>query len=233
MLDTVPPTLRGTGIVVEESNEIDDQIHTSGGGEPFLKVTAVLEQPMDASAEIRPDMLTRQCRGCQQVRMQEDFSPGQWEMVETSTCKLCGYVCFRCQVPGHHVRDCPTKGDPAYDRTTNPKTKPMGIPASHRVKVANEHVHGAMQGGDGNFYVTKTSLVGEAVLRNNAQAASASTDTSASPLSAPSLHRTVVNVGVRCRHSFARVGKNRLSSRHDGGARVLPVATRKHLHYIS
>ena len=26
-----------------------------------------------------------------------------------------GYICNRCGKPGHHIRDCPTNGDPAYD----------------------------------------------------------------------------------------------------------------------
>ena len=30
-----------------------------------------------------------------------------------------GYVCNRCRKPGHHIRDCPTNGDKAFDIKTN------------------------------------------------------------------------------------------------------------------
>lgn len=36
------------------------------------------------------------------------------------------YVCHRCQVPGHWLRDCPTKDDPKYDRVR--MVRPTGIP---------------------------------------------------------------------------------------------------------
>lgn len=39
-----------------------------------------------------------------------------------------GYVCFRCNVPGHHIQDCPTNGDPSYDLKKS--FPPIGIPRS-------------------------------------------------------------------------------------------------------
>ncbi|XP_055827182.1 E3 ubiquitin ligase PQT3-like [Solanum dulcamara] len=37
-----------------------------------------------------------------------------------------GYVCHRCNVPGHYIQHCPTNGDPNYDmKKVNPLTKSM------------------------------------------------------------------------------------------------------------
>lgn len=39
-----------------------------------------------------------------------------------------GYVCHRCNIPGHYIEDCPTNGDPAYDFKR--VRYPTGIPSS-------------------------------------------------------------------------------------------------------
>lgn len=54
-----------------------------------------------------------------------------------------GYVCNRCGKPGHHIRDCPTNGDPAYDehRRKVPATW-AGVPRNQLVLDAEGHVIG-------------------------------------------------------------------------------------------
>nr|CAD1841669.1 unnamed protein product [Ananas comosus var. bracteatus] len=54
-----------------------------------------------------------------------------------------GYVCHRCNVPGHFIQHCPTNGDPAYDiKRLKP---PTGIPQS--MLVSNSDGSYALPGG--------------------------------------------------------------------------------------
>lgn len=43
-----------------------------------------------------------------------------------------GYICHRCNIPGHFIDECPTNGDPAYDFVR--VRYPTGIPATMLVK---------------------------------------------------------------------------------------------------
>ena len=69
------------------------------------------------------------------------------------------YICFRCSESGHLIKDCPTNGDPAYDRKFAKKS--TGIPRSQLVTVADATISGAMENIDGTFSVYRTSAEGE------------------------------------------------------------------------
>eukprot|EP01119_Soliformovum_irregulare_P020880 TRINITY_DN6831_c0_g1_i2.p1 TRINITY_DN6831_c0_g1~~TRINITY_DN6831_c0_g1_i2.p1 ORF type:complete len:372 (+),score=45.98 TRINITY_DN6831_c0_g1_i2:45-1160(+) len=44
-----------------------------------------------------------------------------------------GYVCYRCYYPGHFISDCPTKGDPSFNRPKRPTTM-YGVPTAFLVE---------------------------------------------------------------------------------------------------
>ncbi|KAL5702272.1 RING-type E3 ubiquitin transferase [Ranunculus cassubicifolius] len=54
-----------------------------------------------------------------------------------------GYVCHRCEMPGHFIQHCPTNGDPTYDKKR--MKNPTGIPKD--MLVANPDGAYAMPGG--------------------------------------------------------------------------------------
>ena len=39
-----------------------------------------------------------------------------------------GYICHRCHVSGHWIQDCPTNGDPKYDKKNRQQTLRSSLP---------------------------------------------------------------------------------------------------------
>lgn len=54
------------------------------------------------------------------------FAPSRFGTFEPRPERQDDRVCFRCQKPGHQVKDCPTNGDPAFD--VRRLVRPAGIP---------------------------------------------------------------------------------------------------------
>ena len=53
-----------------------------------------------------------------------------------------GYLCYRCSKPGHFIAQCPTNGDPRYDKAVV-RRAPVGIPKSMLKKLAPPPPEGA------------------------------------------------------------------------------------------
>ncbi|CAN0087622.1 unnamed protein product, partial [Discosporangium mesarthrocarpum] len=75
-----------------------------------------------------------------------------------------GYVCRRCNQPGHHIKDCPTNGDASYDNAGRKLVK--GIPTS-MIQLADAASRGGGGGGGGGLVNSSGQLV---VIRSNEQA---------------------------------------------------------------
>ncbi|KAI8906867.1 DWNN domain-containing protein [Gorgonomyces haynaldii] len=97
-----PPVVKPAQTI---SNEEQDAISTM-----FKQQDQHWQQTQDTMATVRPVIRPNQ----RQQWMPELKPPPP------------GYICYRCGKAGHHIQNCPTMGDPAYDNKKLKKT--TGIP---------------------------------------------------------------------------------------------------------
>ncbi|KAF1462955.1 E3 ubiquitin-protein ligase RBBP6, partial [Spheniscus demersus] len=61
-------------------------------------------------------------------------------------------TCFRCGKPGHHIKNCPTKGDRNFESVPGIK-KSTGIPRSFVMEVNDPNTRGAMLTNSGKYAI--------------------------------------------------------------------------------
>ncbi|KAM9227969.1 LOW QUALITY PROTEIN: E3 ubiquitin-protein ligase RBBP6-like [Leptosomus discolor] len=62
------------------------------------------------------------------------------------------YICFRCGIPGHYRKDCPTKGDKNFQSVPRIK-RSTGIPKSFLMEVEDPNTKGAMLTKTGKYAI--------------------------------------------------------------------------------
>ncbi|XP_052614261.1 E3 ubiquitin-protein ligase RBBP6-like [Peromyscus californicus insignis] len=62
------------------------------------------------------------------------------------------YTCFRCGVPGHHIKSCPTNGDKNFECGRRIR-RSTGIPTSFLTEVKDAHTKGAMLTSTGKYAI--------------------------------------------------------------------------------
>ncbi|XP_037057692.1 E3 ubiquitin-protein ligase RBBP6-like [Peromyscus leucopus] len=116
----------------------------------------------DSSASISLAQLTETANLAEANASEEDKIKAMWQCGReydpvSSVKKPLGppppsYTCFRCGVPGHHIKSCPTNGDKNLESGRRIK-RSTGIPTSFLTEVKDPNTKGAMLTNSGKYAI--------------------------------------------------------------------------------